>query len=69
MASDQGISVAGTDVDGRAYDDAILGPTLVVNPGDTIDLTLDNRLDAHTNIHFHGMHVSPEGNSDNIFLR
>ncbi len=68
MASDQGISVAGTDVDGRAYDDAILGPTLVVNPGDTIDLTLDNQLDAHTNIHFHGLHVSPEGNGDNIFL-
>jgi suppressor of ftsI len=68
VAADQRIAVAGTDVDGRAYDTAILGPTLVVDPGDTIDLTLDNRLGAHTNIHFHGMHVSPEGNGDNIFL-
>lgn len=68
VARDRGITVAGTEVDGRAYGDAILGPTLVVRPGDIIDLTLDNQLDAHTNIHFHGLHVSPEGNGDNIFL-
>jgi suppressor of ftsI len=68
VAADRGITVAGTDVDGRAYGADILGPTLWVDPGDTIDLTLDNRLDAHTNIHFHGLHVSPQGNGDNIFL-
>jgi len=67
-ADDRGITVAGTDVDGRAYAGALLGPTLVVRPGDTIDLTLDNRLDAPTNIHFHGLHVSPVDNGDNIFL-
>ena len=68
VASDRGITVAGSEVQGRAYDDGIVGPTLVVNPGDTIALTLDNQLDAHTNIHFHGMHVSPRDNGDNIFL-
>ena len=68
VASGQGISVAGTAVRGRAYDDSLVGPTLVVNSGDTIALTLDNQLDAHTNVHFHGMHVSPAGNGDNIFL-
>jgi FtsP/CotA-like multicopper oxidase with cupredoxin domain len=68
VADDRGIRVAGTAVDGEAYADALLGPTLVVRPGDTIDLTLDNRLDAHTNIHFHGLHVSPVDNGDNIFL-
>ena len=41
---------------------------MVVDPGDTIELTLDNQLDAHTNIHFHGLHVSPLENGDNIFL-
>jgi suppressor of ftsI len=68
VSDDRGIAVAGTDVDGRSYADALLGPTLVVRPGDTIDLTLDNRLDEHTNIHFHGLHVSPVDNGDNIFL-
>jgi FtsP/CotA-like multicopper oxidase with cupredoxin domain len=68
VSDDRGITVAGTEVDGRAYAGALLGPTLVVRPGDTIDLTLDNRLDDHTNIHFHGLHVSPVGDGDNIFL-
>lgn len=68
VAGNGGIRVAGTPVKGRAYSDGIVGPTLVVNPGDTIALTLDNQLPAHTNIHFHGLHVSPSNNSDNIFI-
>jgi FtsP/CotA-like multicopper oxidase with cupredoxin domain len=68
IASDRGIAVAGTDVEGRAYGAGLVGPTLVVSPGDTIALTLVNRLDEHTNIHFHGMHVSPAANGDDIFL-
>ena len=68
VASDRGIDVAGADVAGHAYDENFVGPTLVVNPGDTIAMTLDNQLGTHTNVHFHGLHVSPSGNSDNIFL-
>jgi FtsP/CotA-like multicopper oxidase with cupredoxin domain len=68
QASDRGVTVAGVDVDGRAYDENFVGPTLVVNPGDTIAMTFDNRLGEHTNVHFHGLHVSPSGNGDNIFL-
>src|SRR5262245_62215800 len=52
------------------------GPTLVVNPGDTIRLRVVNRLlfdasapnDSITNLHTHGLHVSPMGNSDNVLL-
>lgn len=68
VSDDRGITVAGTEVEGRAYAGALLGPTLVVRPGDSVDLTLDNRLDERTNIHFHGLHVSPADNGDNIFL-
>ena len=68
VAKNGGIDVAGATVKGRAFSDGIVGPTLVVNPGDTIALTLDNQLPAHTNLHFHGLHVSPSNNSDNIFL-
>jgi suppressor of ftsI len=30
-------------------------------------LKLVNKLDEPTNLHFHGMHVSPSGNADNVF--
>jgi FtsP/CotA-like multicopper oxidase with cupredoxin domain len=59
------------------------GPTLRVQPGDELRITLTNELPANqdpmpadenlphhfntTNFHFHGSHVSPEGISDNIF--
>jgi len=59
-----------------SYDGGIPGPTLELRPGDQLQLTLVNNipmpLDAEegtdprvSNLHFHGLHVSPLGNSDN----
>jgi FtsP/CotA-like multicopper oxidase with cupredoxin domain len=53
------------------------GPTLMVNPGDTLNITIVNGLEdvsgfttfGPTNLHTHGLHVSQLGNSDNIFLQ
>ena len=39
-----------------------------MRPGDRIALTLRNELDAATNLHTHGLVVSSEGNSDNVFV-
>ena len=50
------------------YNGTTPGPTLRVRPGDVLTVTLDNRLDAPTNLHTHGLHVSPEGDSDNVFV-
>ena len=50
------------------YNGTTPGPTLRVRPGDLLAVTLDNRLDAPTNLHTHGLHVSPEGDSDNVFV-
>ncbi len=44
-------------------------PTLNVHAGDTIKIKFVNKLVESTNIHFHGLHVSPAGISDNIFRR
>jgi FtsP/CotA-like multicopper oxidase with cupredoxin domain len=58
------------------------GPTLYVQPGDTLRLKIVNRLPPSigprqvdlvpvptpTNLHVHGMHVSPLGNADNVLL-
>jgi FtsP/CotA-like multicopper oxidase with cupredoxin domain len=51
-----------------AYNGSVPGPTLRVRPGDTVRVTLRNDLDQPTNLHTHGLHVSPDGNSDNVFV-
>jgi FtsP/CotA-like multicopper oxidase with cupredoxin domain len=61
------------DVAGRAattmgYNGGVPGPTLRLRPGDTVRVELVNRLAQVTNLHVHGLHVSPQGNGDNVFL-
>jgi FtsP/CotA-like multicopper oxidase with cupredoxin domain len=60
------VSVAGVQVRGKAYAGDFIGPTLRVQPGDTIEIRLVNRLSEPTNLHEHGFHVSPIGISDNV---
>lgn len=43
--------------------------TWEVNAGETIKVQLRNKLTEPTNFHFHGGHVSPKGNSDNVFVQ
>lgn len=61
-------TVAGAEVRVLAYNGTMPGPTLRVRPGDRVTLRLRNDLGAVTNLHTHGLVVSPEGNSDNVFL-
>ncbi|MGD9891021.1 MAG: multicopper oxidase family protein [Dehalococcoidia bacterium] len=63
----QNVQIGDRMVTGRVYNGAFVGPTLRVRPGDRIELTLGNCLAESTNIHFHGMNVSPNGFGDNIF--
>lgn len=54
---------------GTNYTGLYPGPTLWAQPGDTLDLTIVNQLPGvPTNLHTHGLHVSPLGNSDNVLL-
>jgi L-ascorbate oxidase len=71
----------------RSYNGGLVGPTIRVKPGDTLDVKLINSLPADdpscpsppsdhntpncfnsTNLHTHGLHVSPAGNSDNVLI-
>lgn len=60
----------------RMYNECLVGPTLRVKAGDTLHITLNNRLPVEpsighgmnghhewntTNLHFHGLHVAPQG--------
>ncbi|WP_220449472.1 multicopper oxidase family protein [Nonomuraea longispora] len=62
------VRLAGQDVRVMTYNGHYMPPTIRLLPGDRLDLTLVNRLGDHTNLHTHGWHVSPSGNSDNVYL-
>jgi FtsP/CotA-like multicopper oxidase with cupredoxin domain len=62
------VTVAGRRVALMAYDGRYVPPTLRVRPGDTLRFRLANALTQPTNLHTHGLAVSPRGNSDNVFL-
>lgn len=50
------------------YNGTVPGPTLRLRPGDILRVRLSNDIGEPTNLHVHGLHVSPEGNGDNPFL-
>ncbi|BCU78463.1 redoxin domain-containing protein [Luteolibacter sp. LG18] len=67
----------------RSYNGHLVGPTLRAKPGDTLRITVKNNLPPQpwqkdsmntlhdfntTNLHTHGLHVSPNGVSDNVLL-
>ncbi|MBW0137254.1 multicopper oxidase domain-containing protein [Pseudonocardia abyssalis] len=64
-----GARLAGRDTAALGFDGDSPGPTLRVRPGDELAVRLTNRLRQPTNLHTHGLRVSPQGNSDNPFLR
>ena len=65
----------------RAFNGRLGGPLVRVQPGDTLRIRLTNRLAGPpspgpdnwfqlpntTNLHLHGMHVSPAGQADDVF--
>lgn len=67
-AADARFNLSGREVWGQAYNGAYVAPTLHLVPGRTATIVLVNRLKVATNLHFHGLHVSPNDNSDDSFL-
>lgn len=64
-----GVPLLGRDTAALGYDGTTPGPTLQVRPGDTLAVRLVNDLDQPTNLHTHGLRVSPRDNGDNPFVR
>lgn len=70
VASQQSVKIQGIVRNNvQTYNGQLPGPTIVVSPGDRLQLNLQNETALPTNLHYHGMHVSPKGNQDNVFLR
>jgi FtsP/CotA-like multicopper oxidase with cupredoxin domain len=68
-AAEGPVRVAGRAATTLGYNGSVPGPTLRLQPGDRLRVQLVNRLSAPTNLHVHGLHVSPEGKGDNPFVR
>ncbi|TDW29756.1 multicopper oxidase family protein [Cryobacterium psychrophilum] len=62
------VTIAGRTVRALGYNGGTPGPTLRVRAGDTLSVSLRNGLTDPSNLHVHGLHVSPENNSDNMFV-
>ena len=59
IAAKQESNLSGQLIPTMLYNGSLVGPTLNINPGDRVELKLVNSLDEPTNLHFHGLHVSP----------
>ncbi len=57
--------IANQSIQRLAYNGQFPGPILEAHAGDTVRLTLINELAGPTNLHYHGLHISPE--VDNVF--
>ncbi|WP_411102863.1 multicopper oxidase family protein [Streptomyces sp. cmx-4-9] len=62
------VRLAGSDVWALTYNGLYMPPTLRLKPGDRMEIAFENKLDQETNLHVHGMHVSPGEAADNVFL-
>jgi len=60
--------ISGKKVWGKSYNGKFVGPTLHFLPGERVELTLVNQLSTPTNLHFHGLRLSPSGSGDNPFI-
>jgi len=63
-----GVALVGRRTAALGYNGTSPGPMLRLAPGDLLRIRLINHLDVPTNLHLHGVHVSPQDHGDNPFL-
>jgi FtsP/CotA-like multicopper oxidase with cupredoxin domain len=62
------VELAGVPARLLTYNGLFPGPLIRAREGQRLRIRLTNRLAEPTNLHFHGLHVSPTNNHDNVFL-
>ncbi len=67
-ARDSWQSLAGRSAYLSTFNDRCPGPIIEARAGDTIRIQFRNALSEETNLHYHGLHISPAGVADNSFL-
>jgi FtsP/CotA-like multicopper oxidase with cupredoxin domain len=67
-AAEASTQIAGRRATALTYNGGLPGPTWIVRPGERVEVSVENQLTEPTNLHVHGLHVSPNGNSDNVLV-
>ncbi len=63
------VQVGKYQINVASYNGEYAGPVLRVKPGDLVRVKLVNGLDDEvTNLHFHGLEVTPKGSGDNMMI-
>ena len=57
------VELGGRQTRALCYNGTVPGPTLRLRPGDELSVRLVNGLNEPTNLHVHGLHVSPQGDA------
>jgi suppressor of ftsI len=69
VAAPGDVDLGSVSFPGLLYNGLYLPPLLRPRLGDTMRITFKNNLpDDPSNLHYHGLSVSPQGNSDNVFV-
>ena len=68
VAQNTAVAIPGGPARALTYNGQLPGPRLEVEPGDRVRIQLHNRLDRPTNLHYHGLHIPPNGTADNVFV-
>ena len=68
-AKESPINLSGRQAYLLTYNGQIPAPRLEAKPGDKVRIHFTNNLSQPTNLHYHGLHIPPTGNADNVFLR
>src|ERR1700680_411703 len=63
-ARQERIEVGGRSAYLYGFNRQVPGPVLELQPGDHLRIRFRNALSEPTNLHYHGLHVSPTGNAD-----
>ena len=68
VASPAQVQIGNAVFAGASYNGSYPGPVLRVHPGDRVHIRLINHLSEPTNLHFHGLRVTPQGRGDNMHV-
>jgi FtsP/CotA-like multicopper oxidase with cupredoxin domain len=62
------ITIGAATFPGAIYNGVYAGPILHVRPGDLVHIHLTNTLSEPTNLHFHGLRITPLNQGDNMHV-
>jgi len=68
VAAPASYTIGGRQFQGMLYNGQYMPPLWCLRAADILTVTLHNKLSDETNLHFHGLNVSPLNNGDNVFL-